>query len=161
MTPLTFPNKILRAGVIKEHMDKAGYDKAVCFTCGNAADALRLTGVDVLEIGEKGELKPGKWWKPEDIQRHWPNHFDATSGHLSVNLMEKIGARFRQHLGSNIPKEITIKAGSGETVVSMALAYPDRKITAQYGGGPETEFNWQAPLNQLVSLLCTDVVFID
>jgi hypothetical protein len=147
--------KKIRSQVIKEYMQATGYTRAVCFTCGNATKALRDEGVIVDSIGAHEELVPNKWWTQVEIKNTFPQHFDATSGHLPIFLMARIAGRIRagnrfEDFGTEIP------TGSGETIVVLSMAFPEhaRELTPLYNLGPETEYSEFAPLNTLVSL-CT------
>jgi hypothetical protein len=157
MALLTFPAKMLRAEVIKAHMDASGYRRAVCISCGNAAQALREQGMDVLEIGAHGLLQPGRWLAPWEVARQFPTHFDATSGHLPVPLMGAIGRNFRAYLvhrAGGCLRTAEVPTGSGETVCCLAWAMPEMEWTAVYNVGPGTKYEPDAPLNGLVWALC-------
>lgn len=149
---LIFKNKLVRAEVLRDYAVATDNLRCVCFTCGNAAEALRMSGLDVIEVGPRGPLVPSRWWTPADIRRTWPDRHDFTSGHLPVQLMRAIGQRFKEHLG-DLPQHSIVPTGSGETLVSLAMAYPDHQFTARYNLGPETAYNVQAPLNRLVEML--------
>lgn len=143
-----------RALVIRQHLTAARLPhRVLCLTCGNAAEALRRVGVDVVEVGPKGLLVPSGWLSAADIAFTWPGLFDATSGHLQVGMMHQLGLRLRRLLGDHLPS-LRVPSGSGETVVALALAYPEHRFTAVYGGGPATSWNAKAPLNPLVAALC-------
>jgi hypothetical protein len=154
--PLRFPNKKLRAKVIADHVRDAGYRGVVVFTCGNAAAALRECGLEVVEIGPRGDLKTEKWWKPSEIHRLHPDLFDATSGHLPAGLMVEIGKAFREYLG-NLPAGVyAVPTGSGETIMCLRSAFPDPAIEfcAMYDNSkPETERDPLNPLNVFVDAL--------
>jgi hypothetical protein len=113
---------------------------------------LREAGLTVLDISPAGDLQANRWWTPTEIACTWPHLFDATSGHLPVDLMAAIGARFRAYLG-DLPQDTTVPSGSGETVVCLALAYPNVRFTAIYGGSAATRYDQRAPLNPLVRRL--------
>lgn len=155
---LRFPHKKIRAQVIKQYMQESGYTKAVCFSCGNAADALIAEGVDTLHIGENGVLTPNKWFSPEEIANIWVGRFDATSGHLIHYLMEKIGKAYKEYLGT-LPNIVYVPSGSGETLVCLKMAYPEIDFVAVYGLDKATEYNENAPLNTLVRILARDIYF--
>lgn len=156
-TPLLrFPNKKLRAGVIAEYVRKAGYRGVVVFTCGNAAAALRAEGLEVVEIGARGDLQTNKWWDTAAIHRLHPDMFDATSGHLPLPLMLAIGKAFRAHLGDLQPGSYAVPTGSGETIICLRAAYPSPGITfmAAYDDShPSTERDPLNPLNDFVDAL--------
>lgn len=155
---LRFPHKRIRASEIKKYMKAAGYKKAVCFSCGNAARELQNVGVDVLHIGTQGDLVPNKWFKQEEINAIFPDYFDATSGHLPVQLMLNLAVRFREYLGNTVPDIAYIPTGSGETLVCLKIAYPEKKFIAVYNIDDATKYEEAAPLNKLVELLAYDVV---
>jgi hypothetical protein len=64
---LRFPHKQIRSRVIKDYVRAAGYRGVVVFSCGNSATALREQGLEVVEVGDKGDLKAGKWWTQAEI----------------------------------------------------------------------------------------------
>lgn len=152
---LIFPAKQLRSRAVARYMRYAGYQRAVVFTCGNAATALRQQGVLVLEIGPQGVLEPRRWFTPAEIHETWPTLFDATSGHLSAALMAEIAQEFKYNLGE-LPNDVSydVPTGSGETIVCLKIAYPNRKFIACYDQSKSsTTYNEQAPLNTLVAAL--------
>src|SRR3990172_3722393 len=109
--------KDVRSHHIRRYMQEAGYRRAVCFSCGNAGGAP--------PGGGGGGLGGGGWWTVGEIRRAWPEHFDATSGHLPVSLMSAIGAEFRSVLCDLGDEELVVSCGSGETLVCLALAYAE------------------------------------
>lgn len=151
-----FPNKALRAQAIKEYMQKYGFDKAICFSCGNASRALKEIGVDTLDISASGDMLALKWFKIGEIKKAFPNYFDATSGHLPLDCMQMVAETFKAYLGE-IPDEITLPTGSGETLVCLKLAYPKTKINAVYNLSSATQYDNDAPLNKVVELLAESV----
>jgi len=146
---LTFPErKTIRANVIYEYVMEAGYRGVVCFSCGNAAKALRDAGLFVVEISPVGKLHAGAWWQPEEIRKVWPDLFDATSGHLPVPLMVRIGNEFRKHLGElTTGEEYKVPTGSGETILCLRWAYPLCSFKPVYNLDASTKYNEEAPLN--------------
>lgn len=156
MERLIFPAKMLRAKVIKAHVQAAAYAGVVVFTCGNAAQALRAEGLDVLEIGPQGALLPGRWWTPAEIHRIWPERFDATSGHLPAPLMAQIAQVLGGYLGNLRAAAYEVPTGSGETIVCLRWAYPSTRFVPVYGIGQGTEYNVAAPLNYVVGLARLD-----
>ena len=153
---LRFDHKRIRAEVIREYMNDAGYTRAVCFSCGNAARALESAGVETIHIGENGVFRPNKWFSPAEVRNIWPDAFDATSGHLGAFLMVKIGQRYRESLGE-LPDVVYVPSGSGETLCCLKMAYPQNEFIAVYGLDKATEYSDSAPLNNLVELLAFDV----
>lgn len=158
---LRFAAKRIRAQVIAQHLGEAGLPlRCVCFTCGNAARALRNEGLYVVEVGSQGRVEPTEWVDPTHIAGMWPGMFDATSGHLPVWMMERIGAAFAVELGE-LPGKVVVPSGSGETLVCLALAYPDVRFVARYDmTEPPTMFNEDAALNGLVRRLAHKVEII-
>lgn len=153
---LRFPHKKIRAAVIKEYMGNT-YRRAVCFSCGNAARELEKAGVNVLHIGAQGVLEPRKWFTQAEIHNTFPDYFDATSGHLPMELMLKLGEAYAAHLGA-LPETVYVPSGSGETVVCLALAYPKTNFVAVYNIDEATEYSPYCPLNKLVKALCKNIV---
>ncbi len=150
--------KITRAKIIREYMQRAGYAAAVCFTCGNAGRALIDVGVETLVVGPGGALLPEKWWSQADISRAWPHLFDATSGHLPMEVMLQLAEEYRQRYRQVLKNggSYVVPSGSGETAVALALAYPRAHIVARYDNTrPECKYEPGAPLNKLVGLLCS------
>ena len=156
---LKFPNKQLRARAIVRHVLKAGYAGIVCFTCGNAADALRQQLDDKLplvEVGPRGRLKTDRWWTPEEIRRTWPALFDATSGHLPFPLMIQVASEFKDHLNWKVKpgQQYFVPSGSGETILCLSLAFPDTSFCAVYDNKrPATTRDADAPLNSVIDNL--------
>ena len=153
---LRFPNKRLRAHVIAEYVRVSGYRGVVVFTCGNAATELRERGLEVVEIGARGDLQTKKWWKAAEIHRLHPDLFDATSGHLPACLMVEVGKAFREYLGDLQPGQYAVPTGSGETIMCLRAAYPDADIVfhAAYDDSkPETTRDPMNPLNEFVDAM--------
>lgn len=158
---LNFPHKMLRAEVIKEYV---GDKKVVCFSCGNASSELQFAGVNTLCIGGyNGKFQPTHWFTQKEISEVFPDYFDATPGHLSVELMKLIAKKYREYLDKyNLlnENEYDIMCGSGETLICLKLAYPGKKFNAVYnvsGYEKETEYNENAPLNELVCFLANKI----
>lgn len=155
---LTFQQrKALRAIVIRKHVQQARYEGVVCFSCGNASLALQDEGLYVVDICPSGSLIAGKWWYATDIHRAFPHLFDATSGHLPVELLNKIAKTYRGFLGDLQSIEYNVPTGSGETIVALCIAYPHIAFNAVYNVGKGTTFEPNAPLNSLVELLAKTV----
>ena len=150
-----FPErKRIRAWVIREYLDNAGRRQVVCFSSGNAAQQLRVAGLDVVEVGPCGVLQSERWWTPAQIARVWPDRFDATSGHLPLTLMLDLAREYQQRLQTQVgPSAIHyIPTGSGETILCLRWAFPLTRFLPLYNVGPGTEWNAKAPLNGLVGL---------
>jgi len=148
---LVFPNKKLRAKVIKKYVNKVGYRGVVAFSCGNATKALKEVGLKVIDISPKGELIANKWWKPCEIADIFKDFFDATSGHLPLFMMVKIAKEFKKYLGELPGKVFKVPTGSGETIICLKIAYPNKKFIAVYNINSATKYNTEAPLNSIVN----------
>lgn len=157
---LRFPHKKIRASVIREYMQNAGYDRAVCFSCGNAARALVEAGVNTLHIGKNGVLAPKKWFSVAEVRNIWPSMFDATSGHLSASLMVEIGLSFRKYLG-NLSDTVYVPTGSGETLCCLKMAYPQTDFIAVYNIDEATEYSEFAPLNAMVLVMAKEIIMAE
>lgn len=150
---LRFPHKQIRADIIKDYMREAGFTKAVCFSCGNAARALEAAGVDTVHVGADGELNPNKWFTQARISKVFDGYFDATSGHLPIELLLRLAAAYKKHLQDKLGDVVYVPTGSGETLVCLKLAYPNKKFIAVYDLDKATEYSKDAPLNKFVELL--------
>ena len=87
--------------------------------------------------------------------KHFPKHFDATSGHLSITMMELLGSLLKSHINRNLNTSNTkwlVPTGSGETLVALKMAMPDSEFIAVYNLDEHTEFSCHAPLNSLVTI---------
>lgn len=153
-----FPNKEIRAKAIKAYMEKYGYKKAVCFSCGNASRELKKCGVDVLDISPSGSLQALEWFTIGDIKRWFPDCLDATSGHLPFDCMQEVAKAYKDYI-KHLPGEINLPTGSGETLVCLKMVFPYTKINAVYNIDDATLYNKEAPLNVLVGLLAERVLF--
>lgn len=144
--------KSVRARVIKRHMEAYGYKLAVCFSCGNATRELKNAGVDLLAISPGGDLLPNRWFTMAEITVKFPGYFDATSGHLSIALMNEIARQLKYELNL-IPGEFyDVPTGSGETIICLAIAFPQCKFRAVYDDNdPATAYEPNAPLNWLIA----------
>lgn len=151
-----FPAKRLRAVAIKRFMEQAGKSRAVCFSCGNASRALKEAGVETLDISKSGDLEARRWFTMAEIRKAFPNHFDATSGHIPIDCMAEVAREFRGHLQC-LPELIYLPTGSGETLVELKLAFPTAKIIAVYDLDEATAYEEGAPLNGLVKALAEEV----
>jgi hypothetical protein len=159
--------KRTRANIIAQYLDETQRPlRVVCFTCGNAAKALRGCGLNIVEVGPYGALQTDRWWTPTEIAVAWPDHFDATSGHLPVWMMRDIGQALATRLvGAGVDlrehNQVAVPSGSGETLVCLATAYLNVSLVAEYDNAlPETTYNQDAPLNRLVQALATEVRII-
>jgi len=145
------PAKTLRAVAVAAHLRVVGHDRVVCFTSGNAAQALRDAGLDVLAVGAGQELQPGRWWQLGEIARVWPDRFDATSGHLPLPLMVALAHRLRDHLGEIAPGPWLVPTGSGETLCALGMAYPGADLWALTHLDTHTDHHPGMPLAPLVA----------
>jgi hypothetical protein len=162
--------KKIRAELIRDHLVSKGLNRCVCFSCGHSAGLLEAEGLNVVYIGEKGILKPNKWFTPEEIQKVFNGLFDATSGNLNDSIMGQIAIRLReikkrQELYSLFEKNpyfdlnsidrfdpdnntYLIPTGSGETIICLTLAFPQtRFVPIRVQGVSSTEFQEGYPLN--------------
>lgn len=165
MKLLRYPFKVWRAAALRQ-IYSYYTGQVVCFTSGNASAALADEGFDVITIGDKSVkgacLSPNMWFKPHNVKKVFPTMLDLTSGHLDVGTMELIGLYYKSCLdlwGGEIEDDIVyVPTGSGETLVSLALAYPDKKFVAVYNLDDHTKYDKNAPLNRLVEKLAYDII---
>lgn len=156
---LRFPNKAIRATAIRKYMNKYGYQYAVCFSCGHASDELRKAGVPTLAIAPNGDLEAKRWFPQGEVANTFKGFFDATSGHLPMELMEIIGQEYRAYLGE-IPEYNYIPSGSGETLVCLKMAYPGKRFCAVYNIDDATRYDEENPLNAIVAAIAEKIIFI-
>ena len=155
---LKFPHKHIRALAIKDYLSNMNYDGVVCFTCGNAAKELKNVGVNTISVGgSEGDLLPNRWFSQKDIHNTFSNVFDATSGHLPMELMVEIGKCYRDYLGE-LDNVVYVPCGSGETLVCLKLAYPNTDFIAVYNLNAATKYEPDCVLNPLVKLLAKEIV---
>lgn len=155
---LRFPHKRIRAEVIKEYLRGKGFRGVVCFSCGNASAELRRAGLRVLDISERGDLQARRWFDPGEIAETFRGWFDGTAGHLSAEVMNLLSAAYRDYLGDDIPERNYIPTGSGETIVCLKIAYPDKKFIAVYNLNAATRYEEGAVLNGLVRAVAEAVI---
>lgn len=151
--------KRARAQVIKSYLTAIGRESCVCYTCGNAGEALRRTGLQVRVI-----TKPPRWYTFAEIQG-LHHRFDATSGHLPAALMAETARALHKLLELDDlllrfvekavmqGKVIALPTGSGETLVTLKMIYPSLRIIPVYNLDESTRYNAKAPLNVLVRAL--------
>lgn len=138
--------KRLRARIIADYMNAAGIERCLCFSCGNASRALKQV------LPPSAVLEPavnGKWWTVEEIAQTWPEHFDATSGHLSVPLMAKLAQCLKRECGV-LHGDHQVPTGSGETLLALSIAYPDVRFIPVQDGSKSTEWHEQSPLYSFI-----------
>ena len=145
MKLLKIDNKRIRSEVIKKYLNNKNYKGVVCFSCGNATRELKKVGLNVIDISPKGDLIPNRWYKPSEVTETFVSYFDATSGHLSIELMQLIGEAFKKELG-DIPNTNYVATGSGETITCLKLAYPDKDFIAVYNLNDATKYEDEATL---------------
>lgn len=159
METLELPHrKAVRASIIRDHVISVpSYHGVVCFSCGNAYNELRaaIKHIPVIGISPNGQLTPNKWFSDTDVAQAWPGFFDATSGHLSPYMMNRLADYYRKVLAGTVLDGVvyTVPTGSGETLVALSLAFPHSKFLPQYGVGTGTEYNQEAPLDSYVRVL--------
>lgn len=158
MQTINFPNKKLRSKVIKEYINKTAFSKVVCFSCGNASRELKNVGLNVLDVSPTGDLIANRWFKSSDFKKYFAEYFNATSGYLPFDLMFEIGKEFKNYLG-DLPQTNYIATGSGETLVCLKLAYPDKSFIAVYDNSNiATTYDTDSPLFPLVQLLAYKII---
>lgn len=157
-TVLRFPAKAIRARVIDEYVQAAGYRGCVCFSSGNASAALRGRGLYVVDVSPNGKLEATQWWQPEEIRKAWPDLFDATAGHLPAYLMVRLAKAYREHLGVplSIEPPYYVPTGSGETLMCLRWAYPGVVFYPYRDGTIATRRHMQAPLLGVAGALADD-----
>lgn len=149
--------KHIRADVIDRYMRANGFRLCVCFSCGNASRILKEHGVPCVAVAPDGDLLAGRWWTMAEIRRTFPTAFDATSGQLPADVMLQVAHEFREEFApvfADGDKAYVIPTGSGETVLCLKLAFPDRTFIAQWRtGDPNCEYEPCAPLTPFVRAL--------
>ena len=157
---LRFEHKKLRAQVIKEYLSKSTrYKGVVCFSCGNASRELKNAGLNVIDISPTGDFIANRWFTPSEIREVFPDYLDATSGHLSMELMNMIAERFYIELNGVLDDVNYVPTGSGETLVCLKLAFPEKKFVAVYNLDEATEYSDDCVLNDLVKLLASEIIY--
>lgn len=113
-----------------------------------------------MDISPCGDMIAKRWFTPSEVQKWFPDSFDATSGHLSIELMCKIADAFKEYLGE-LPQVNYIPTGSGETIVCLKMAYPDKEFVAVYNIDQATEYSAEATLNRLVQCMASNTIFAE
>jgi hypothetical protein len=144
--------KKIRAEVIKKYLNRIGTNECVCFTCGNASKYLREAGLDVISIGKNEELKPNRWFEYEEIINTF-KAFNATSGYLNINLLNRIGLKMKEILGELEDDKYLVPTGSGETILALIMAYPKKRFYPLRLGTMETKYDEGNPLNMLLEAI--------
>lgn len=145
--------KQIRACVIHEYMLQNGYDHCVCFSCGNATRALKAEGVSCISISPDGDLTANRWWSISEVRKAFANAFDATSGHLPIDVLIAIAKKYREAFSDVFVKgkEYVIPTGSGETVFCLSMAFKDIKFIAQWRkDDPSCEMSVEAPMTEII-----------
>lgn len=158
---LTFPHKKIRAQIIKKYLEDTDYIGVVCFSCGNAARELKNAGLNVLEISVNGDLSPLKWFSQKETNSIFTNRFNATAGELPFEVMNLLARAYRKHLGDLGDKNIYVPTGSGETIVALKMAYPEKGFIAVYNLNDATAWNANAPYNAMVRAITEEIIFAD
>lgn len=150
--------KAARATAIREYMAQAGYARAVCFSCGNAYSALLEEGVDVLGVAPNGDFMACRWFRPSEIRRIFPDYFDATSGHLPMELIYTIASALKSKITLNSGGQYEVLSGSGETALCLKIAFPGAHIVPVFdNSNPATEWNAENLLNPLLGVLFNEI----
>jgi len=144
--------KKIRAEVIKQYLNALGTSKCVCFTCGNAGMFLKEVGLDVITVGDNELLKPVRWFSLEEIENTF-KCFNATSGYLNMVLIDRIAKKMRETIGNLEHEHYFVPTGSGETLLVLTLAYPDKFFFPLREGTPETQFDEGNPLNSFIEAI--------
>lgn len=116
-----------------------------------------MVGVKTLDISKSGDFEALRWFKQYEIKDMFPNYFDATSGHIPIECMKLVANTFKEYL-HDIPEEILLPTGSGETLIELKMAFPQCKITAVYNLDEATQFDEGCVLNDLVQILAEKVI---
>jgi len=148
--------KKARSKAIQNYTDKP----IICFSCGNCANELKKLNMNVFHIGENGDLTPNKWYTMKEIHERWEDYFDATSGHLNMELINIIAEEYKKQL-KQLPNKVYLPTGSGETLLCLKIAFPTTKFIAVYNINKETEYNPHAPLNNIIKLITDKIIFYD
>ena len=155
----TIDLKHIRAHVIRDYIYPN--DKVVCFSCGNASKALKdVNELDVLDIGEYGDLKPNHWFTQKEIADIFPNRFDATCGHLNMELMNELASTYHNIFQYYVEghEAFWLPTGSGETLICLKMAFPDILFHAVYNIDAATKYEENAPLNMLVKQMAFTII---
>ena len=146
--------KALRAAAIKKYMEQNGFKQCVCFSCGNSSRALLEAGVKCVDISPKGDLIPSsKWWSKSEIKNAFASCFDATSGHLPIELLTSIAQIFSQNFTKKFEQNFIyeIPTGSGETIFCLKIAFPLVDFVAVYSEKDKScTYNPKAPLTPII-----------
>jgi len=143
--------KAIRAAVIKDYCEQAGYRGVVCFSCGHASEALKAAGLYTVTVAPNGDLMANRWWTAAEIHKAWPDLLDATSGHLPMPVMRRVATEYFRALTKRLTeRHYLVPTGSGETIICLRMVFPGKKFIALYNVWQGTESCINAPLNALV-----------
>ena len=134
----------------------------VVFTCGNCGRELKKYFDDVLVIGgDDADLIPNRWFTDAEIENIFPDYTDATSGNLPEPLIKQLGNFYKAIIGELDDEIYFVPTGSGETIMSLIYAYPEKKFVAVYNLDNATKYEENAPLNESVKKHAYDIIFAD
>lgn len=154
---LIFPNKKIRAEVIKKYLQRQNKNKVVCFSCGNASKELKKQGLDVLDISPYGKLIANDWFTSGEIAELFPERFNATSGYLPFDLMIEIGLEFKNYLGE-LKGVVNVPCGSGETLLCLSLVYDNEFVACYDNSNSATIYDKENPLNCIIQRIAKEVI---
>lgn len=157
MDLLTFPNKKIRAEVIKKYLQRQNKNKVVCFSCGNASKELKNQGLDVLDISPYGKLVANDWFTSGEIAELFPDRFNATSGYLPFDLMLEIALEFKSYLGE-LKGVVKVPCGSGETLLCLSLVYDNKFVACYDNSNSATTYDKENPLNDIIQRIAKKVI---
>lgn len=97
-------------------------------------------------IAPNGVFSPNRWLSPSEIRAIFPNYFDATSGHLPLDLMVRIALKLQ---GTYSPpcSSLEVMSGSGETAIILKMAFPHLYIVPLWGDDEATRYEENGNLN--------------
>lgn len=157
---LRINNKVIRTKIVIDFVKKNNFRGIVCFSCGNASKLLKENYQNVIAIIPTGDFTANRWFTPSEIRKIFPDYFDATSGHLPWEVMNLIAQYYKDNL--ILPdNRYFIPTGSGETIICLKLAFPDKEFIPVYNLDTATQFDEECILNSLVNIVSTDVIYAD
>ena len=157
--------KNLRTRLIRQYLcpgSNPELQNVVCFTSGNAGKALIDHGFKPALIGPNEDLTTDRWWTPSEIKRLWPEHFDASPGLLPMHLMAEMADHIRKSVEgcfepdngrfslNTLPSIAAIPTGSGESILTLSMAFPEVRFIAVVNADCHTQFCLQGSLSGLV-----------
>lgn len=96
----------------------------IVFSCGNASYELQKITNNIIAFSQNGDFTPNRRFSFQEIHQHFPNHFDATSGNLPINLLYTIAQEYKKLLREIPFKNIIIPCWSGELALALSLIIP-------------------------------------